>query len=85
MERLIGIFDIGIPFDFPSGCAKIIGSYNGLLCLADIESITTSGNVIYLWNPNIRKFKRLPKPCLGQLDSVTLGFAYHSENNDYRL
>ena len=85
MERLIGIFDIGIPFDFPSGCAKIIGSYNGLLCLADIESITTSGNVIYLWNPNIRKFKRLPKPCLGQLDSVTLGFAYHSKYYDYTV
>ena len=42
------IFDIGIPFDFPSGRAKIVGSYNGLLCLADIESTTTSGNVIYL-------------------------------------
>ena len=79
------IFDIGIPFDFPSGCAKIIGSYNGLLCLADIESITTSGNVIYLLNPNIRKFKRLPKPCLGQLDSVTLGFAYHSKYYDYTV
>ncbi|XP_030963965.1 F-box/kelch-repeat protein At3g06240-like [Quercus lobata] len=65
--------------------AKIVGSYNGLLCLADIESTTTSGNVIYLWNPSIRKFKRLPKPCLGQLDSVTLGFAYHSENNDYKV
>ena len=79
------IFDIGIPFDFPFGRAKIVGSYNGLLCLADIESTTTSGNVIYLWNPSIRKFKSLPKPCLGQLDSVTLRFAYHSENNDYKV
>nr|XP_023926066.1 F-box protein At3g07870-like [Quercus suber] len=77
--------DHGTPFDFPSGRAKIVGSYNGLLCLADIESTTTFGNVIYLWNPSIRKFKRLPKPCLGQLDSVTLGFAYHSENNDYKV
>ena len=79
------IFDIGTSFDFPSGRAKIVGSYNGLLCLADIESTTTSSNVLYLWNPSVRKFKRLPKSCLGQLDSVTLGFAYHSENNDYKV
>lgn len=54
------IFDIGTPFDFPSGRAKIVGSYNGLLCLADIESTTTSGNVIYLWNPSIENSRGCP-------------------------
>ncbi|XP_065630853.1 putative F-box protein At3g23260 [Quercus suber] len=33
----------------------------------------------------IRKFKTLPEPCLGHLKHVSLGFAYHSENNDYKV
>ncbi|XP_030958568.1 F-box protein CPR1-like [Quercus lobata] len=73
------IFEIEIPFDLPSGLSKIVGSCNGLLCLATLT------NVIYLWNPSARKFKRLPDSCLGNLGVVTLGFAYHSENNDYKV
>nr|XP_023927664.1 putative F-box protein At1g70960 [Quercus suber] len=38
-----------------------------------------------IWNPSARKFKRLPDSCLGNLGVVTLGFAYHSENNDYKV
>ena len=73
------IFEIEIPFDFSSNCTQMVGSCNGLLCLAD------SNNVIYLWNPSIRKFKKLPHTCLGNLNNVTLGFAYCSENNDYKV
>ena len=40
---------------------------------------------IYLCNPSIRKFKKLPHTCVGDLDDVTLGFAYYSENNDYKV
>uniref|UniRef100_A0A7N2LGL4 F-box domain-containing protein n=1 Tax=Quercus lobata TaxID=97700 RepID=A0A7N2LGL4_QUELO len=71
------ISDVRIPFDVNFN--QIVGSCNGLLCVAN------SGNVIYLWNPSIRKFKRLPDTLLGQLDNVTLGFAYHPENNDYKV
>ena len=35
--------------------------------------------------PSIRKLRRLPDSCLGYLGVVTLGFAYHSENNDYKV
>ena len=42
-------------------------------------------NVIYLWNPSVRKFKKLPDPCLGNSKFVKMGFAYHSENNDYKV
>ncbi|XP_030967187.1 F-box/kelch-repeat protein At3g06240-like [Quercus lobata] len=73
------IFDIEVPFDLPSGLSKIVGSCNGLLCLA------TSTNVIYLWNPSVRKFKRLPDSGLRITGFVKLGFAYHSENNDYKV
>ena len=79
------ISEVEIPFDFPSGSAQIVGSCNGLLCLADIGSFNISDNVIYLWNPSIRKFKKLPDSCLGRLGYVKHGFAYHSENNDYKV
>nr|XP_023928224.1 F-box protein CPR1-like [Quercus suber] len=75
------ISEIRIPFDFPHPNAQIVGSCNGLLCLADL----VYGNVIYLWNPSIRKFKKLPDPCLGNSRFVKMGFAYHSENNDYKV
>ncbi|XP_065630169.1 F-box/kelch-repeat protein At3g23880-like [Quercus suber] len=71
------ISDVRIPFGVIFN--QIVGSCNGLLCVAN------SGNVIYLWNPSIRKFKRLPDTLLGQLANVTLGFAYHPENNDYKV
>ncbi|XP_030967227.1 F-box protein CPR1-like [Quercus lobata] len=75
------ISEIRIPFDFPHPRVQIVGSCNGLLCLADL----VYGNVIYLWNPSVRKFKKLPDPCLGNSKFVKLGFAYHSENNDYKV
>nr|XP_023921393.1 F-box protein CPR1-like [Quercus suber] len=75
------ISEIGVPFDFPTKCVQIVGSCNGLLCLADYPP----GNVVYLWNPSIRRFKKLPHTCLGLLKHVTLGFAYCSENNDYKV
>nr|XP_023926029.1 F-box protein CPR1-like [Quercus suber] len=79
------ISEVEIPFDFPSGCALIVGSCNGLLCLAANRGRNISDYVIYLWNPSIRKFKRLPDSCLGKLGFVKLGFAYHSENNDCKV
>ena len=53
-------------------------SCNGLLCFANYGP----RKAIYFCNPSIRKFKTLPEPCLGHLKHVSLGFAYHSENND---
>jgi F-box interacting protein len=73
------ISEVGIPFDF---ACQIVGSCNGLLCLAS----TNSDNAVFLWNPSVRKFKVLPDTCLGELgDDTLLGFAYHSENNDYKV
>ena len=84
---LNSISQLGISTDFPFRISKIIGSCNGLLCLIDYQSLrnTTSDVFIYLWNPSIRKFKRLSDTCLTQLNNVAFGFAYHLENNDYKV
>ena len=73
------ISEVRIPSDFSSNVADIVGSCNGLLCLVDYT------NNIYLWNHSIRKFKKLPRTCLKNLNYATLGFAYHSQNNDYKV
>ncbi|KAF3950262.1 hypothetical protein CMV_023954 [Castanea mollissima] len=74
------ISKVQYPFDFTPGGAHVFGSCNGLLlCLADF------GSVVYLWNPSIKKFKKLPGTCLGKLRDLTTGFAYHSKNNDYKV
>ncbi|XP_023926061.1 putative F-box protein At3g52320 [Quercus suber] len=47
------ISEIEVPFDLPSGSIQIVGSCNGLLCLAGGIGGLTTDNVIYLWNPGI--------------------------------
>ena len=53
------------------------------MCLADYRSFKFKD--VYLWNPSIRKFKRLPDTCLTQFHPVRLGFGYDSQNNDYKV
>uniref|UniRef100_A0A2N9FFS0 F-box associated beta-propeller type 3 domain-containing protein n=1 Tax=Fagus sylvatica TaxID=28930 RepID=A0A2N9FFS0_FAGSY len=45
-----------------------------------------SYNVLYLWNPSIRKFKMLSTPHLTHPSvPVAIGLAYHSQNNDFKI
>lgn len=68
---------------FPYDClhSKILGVCNGLVCLR-----SNDGNdrfMMNLWNPRIQKLKQLPK----LMESVfsAFGFAYDSQNNDYKI
>ena len=74
------ISEVQIPIDISLNSVRKVGSCNGLLCFANYGP----RKAIYFCNPSIRKFKTLPEPCLGHLKHVSLGFAYHSENNDYK-
>ncbi|XP_023898475.1 F-box protein At3g07870-like [Quercus suber] len=87
-----GISEFKIPFSFQSGLAFLVGSCNGLLCFSDfrlqnslINNAFFGFNDVYLWNPSIRKFKKLPDTCLSQLHLAKLGFAHHSQKNDYKV
>ena len=77
------ISEFRIPFTFHSSFPKILGSCNGILCFSDY--FMSACNDIYLLNPSIRKFKRLPDTCLTQLSNVALWFGYDSLNNDYKV
>ncbi|XP_030936239.1 F-box protein At4g22390-like [Quercus lobata] len=77
------ISEFRIPFNFQSGYPELVGSCNGILRVADHRKFAIMD--VYLWNPSIRKFKRLPDTCLTQLRTVRLGFGYDSQNNDYKV
>ncbi|GMY23247.1 F-box/kelch-repeat protein At3g06240-like [Fagus crenata] len=77
-----------IPFTLPCGTAIVVGSCNGVLCLVEYENHHTNDtytSVMYLWNPSIRKFKRLPDYCVSKLHLIRLGFAFHFDDNDYKV
>uniref|UniRef100_A0A2N9IFN9 F-box domain-containing protein n=1 Tax=Fagus sylvatica TaxID=28930 RepID=A0A2N9IFN9_FAGSY len=80
-------------FDFPfhgessSRVFNVIGTYNGLVCLAD-DFLTYAYNFI-LWNPCVRKFVKLPPPNVsfithGTFDAST-GFGFDAKTNDYKV
>ncbi|KAL2530263.1 F-box/kelch-repeat protein [Forsythia ovata] len=60
----------------------MIGSINGLICLSVRPS------EIFLWNPSIRKSKKLPPSgfTYGQFSFIsTYGFGYDKVNDDYKV
>ena len=72
-----------IPFEIPFDGFSRAGFCNCMFLFHKWRS-----NVLYLWNPSIRKFKMLNTTCLCVLvarENVTLGLAYHSQNNDFKI
>ena len=63
--------------------ACMVGFCNGMFCLHNFLN-----NVLYLWNPSIRKFKMLSTPLFTHPStpaSFGMGLAYHSQNNDFKI
>nr|XP_023926778.1 F-box protein At3g07870-like [Quercus suber] len=82
------MYELRIPFTFHSGFAHLVGSCNGILCLTDYRTNRHSMlNDVFLWNPSIRMFKRLSSTCFKRrrLHDFQLEFAYHSQNNDFKV
>ena len=71
-------------FVIPFVTFRIVGYCNGLIC-----GIVCYGRTIYLWNPSIGKCKTLTGTSLPVKAADTfksaLGFAYHSESDDYKI
>nr|XP_027118411.1 F-box/kelch-repeat protein At3g23880-like [Coffea arabica] len=58
----------------------LLGSCNGLLCVCVFGDI-------FLWNPSIRKSKKLPgfSPKSGTAAAMLYGFGYDESNDDYKV
>ncbi|XP_050260076.1 F-box/kelch-repeat protein At3g06240-like [Quercus robur] len=79
------ISEYPVPSAFHLSSFQIVGSCNGLVCVAQYGCSSTIAHAIYLWNPSIRKFKRLPDFSLTRFIWISTGFAYQSETNDYKV
>ncbi|XP_062153478.1 F-box/kelch-repeat protein At3g06240-like [Alnus glutinosa] len=91
VERKVGFFECAsdfIEFRCPpkssSRFFSIVGSSNGLLCLADDVSGCNSCEYV-LWNPSIQKAIRLPIPNIRFESIRSLGFGYDPATDDYKL
>ncbi|RVW12234.1 F-box/kelch-repeat protein [Vitis vinifera] len=62
---------------------EIIGSYNGLVCFCIRD---TENDIIFVWNPSTREFRRLPPISFMQcFHLVAYGFGYDSIADDYKV
>ncbi|XP_009614765.1 F-box/kelch-repeat protein At3g23880 [Nicotiana tabacum] len=73
--------DMDYPMKHPHQSVWIVGSINGTICLAIEE------NALFLWNPSIRKFKKLPdsRPTLKCGYYFMYGFGYDELHDDYKV
>ncbi|XP_059437067.1 F-box protein CPR1-like [Corylus avellana] len=63
---------------------EIVGSCNGLVCIKSFDN--ESVERIVIWNPLIRKYKKLPpKPLEKFIARRHSAFGYDQVNNDYKL
>ncbi|XP_010030314.2 F-box protein At3g07870-like [Eucalyptus grandis] len=79
-----------IPFAGHIGQCALIGSCNGLICVAN-RSRNGYVQRMYLWNLFSTKYKEVqPYRSEGEIPSVrtspiVLGFGFHPESNDYKI
>ncbi|GAU21439.1 hypothetical protein TSUD_32700 [Trifolium subterraneum] len=70
-------------FDYPRRHV-IVGSCNGILCLANVLFVDDS-YVVILWNPSLRKVKELPQPRYPNLSSISYAFGYDIVRDNYKV
>ena len=66
---------------------RVVATCNGLVCLSDDLFVYT--NQLYLWNPCVRKYVKLPYPnvTFGNRDECihSIGFGFDAKTNDYKV
>ena len=71
-------------FQMPISHVRGVGFCNGIFCLYNFLN-----RMLFLWNPSIRKFKMVAPAPTTRIhfirSSFTFGFAYHSQNNDFKI
>ena len=71
--------------EIPFSHSRIMGFSNAMFCFASY--VENCRHIMYLWNPSIRKFKMLAATVniANFSTQVAVGFAYHSQNNDFKV
>ncbi|XP_068331656.1 F-box/kelch-repeat protein At3g23880-like [Pyrus communis] len=66
----------------------MVGTCNGLICLADNEDLRDKDAPTIIWNPSVRKYVILPSPNIKKSNfkgTHTYFFGYDSLTNDYKV
>ncbi|KAL3506322.1 hypothetical protein ACH5RR_031704 [Cinchona calisaya] len=72
--------DINCPMNYnPKSITTIVGSCNGSVCIG------IDNKDVFLWNPYIRKFKKLPDSGFKYLSHALFGFGYDNFKDDYKV
>ncbi|KAG5588015.1 hypothetical protein H5410_048449 [Solanum commersonii] len=75
-------FELDNPGKNPNAFPLFVGSVNGLICLA--INIFYGLDCFIIWNPSIRKYKKLPYEE-HIVPYFTFGFAYDEFEDDYKI
>ncbi|XP_059309969.1 uncharacterized protein LOC132061117 [Lycium ferocissimum] len=79
-DSVIESFDFDYPMNNPYKNVWVIGSINGLICLA------IAFTDLFIWNPSIRKFKKLPDPTpIGRPACFKYDSGYDECRDDYKF
>lgn len=80
-------FDSPFPTQSGNVILRVVGTCNGLVCLA--RDLLSYGSSYILWNPCVRKFTRTSKPIVSYCThggfEETTGFGFDSKTNDYKV
>ncbi|KAK6788856.1 hypothetical protein RDI58_012654 [Solanum bulbocastanum] len=75
------LFHIDSPIERTTLSTHIVGSVNGLICVAHVRQ-----REAYIWNPTITKSKELPKSTSNLCsDGIKCGFGYDESRDDYKV
>ncbi|KAK6133788.1 hypothetical protein DH2020_032499 [Rehmannia glutinosa] len=80
-EHLTLVSDVDYPKKNPHRAVWIVGSCNGLICIAIDE------NDMFLWNPSTRTSKKLPPAAVKMKQGFYYiwGFGYNEFDDDYKV
>ncbi|CAN6700168.1 unnamed protein product [Malus baccata var. baccata] len=91
MSNCLSLFDAEtfskrLDFELPGHDFGFVvhSSCNGLFCISN-SALMTLESPEHLWNPSIRKLKRLPNSLQHTTVFVHLGFGFHGEVDNYRV
>ncbi|KAM7492629.1 hypothetical protein LguiA_035550 [Lonicera macranthoides] len=76
---------LNFPPDAYSPTPQLLGSYNGLVCIAIDHDSFDLGKKLLLWNPSTRESNFVPDPNPYIRFYHLLGFAYDSTLDDYKI
>ncbi|CAK8531021.1 unnamed protein product [Lathyrus sativus] len=83
IEATTSAIQVEYPLKYKNHSAVIVGSCHGILCLS--FCFTLNKGVVFLWNPSIRKFTKLPSLEEIYRTTFCFSFGYDDLSDSYKV